>query len=116
MSDKWPEESKGVPALLFNGVEVALYQAVFQTFGGTMGVRPLRDDEESWYERIKCNLMFAPPESFANLLRQLRGVTSAGKEIFYLSSEEFVASSNQELSTLDDVFVGVLRDLRIDPG
>ncbi|MFS7905532.1 hypothetical protein Hanom_Chr01g00048791 [Helianthus anomalus] len=127
MSDKWPKESKEVPFLLFNGVEVALYQAAFQTFGGTMGVRPLRDHEESWYERIKCNLMFAPPESFANPPeategaripnpRPLHGVTSAGKETVYLSSEEFVASSNQELSTWDDVFVGVMRDLRIDPG
>ncbi|KAJ0611761.1 hypothetical protein HanHA300_Chr01g0019401 [Helianthus annuus] len=125
MSDKWPEESKEVPVLLFNGKEVALYQVVFKTFGRTMGVMPLRDDEESWYERIIRNLMFTPPESFANPpeptegaripnLRPLRGVTSAGKEIVYLSSEESVASSNHELSTWDDVFVGVLRDLGID--
>ncbi|KAF5801724.1 hypothetical protein HanRHA438_Chr06g0260641 [Helianthus annuus] len=69
--------------------------------------------------------MFAPAELFANPPvategahipnpRPLRGVTSAGKEIIYISSEESVASSNHELSSWDDVFAGVLRDLRID--
>ncbi|KAJ0779741.1 hypothetical protein HanPI659440_Chr06g0229861 [Helianthus annuus] len=69
--------------------------------------------------------MFAPAELFANPPvategahipnpRPLRGVTSAGKEIIYISSEESVASSNHELSSWDDVFAGVLRDLGID--
>ncbi|KAF5773638.1 hypothetical protein HanRHA438_Chr13g0601541 [Helianthus annuus] len=125
MSDKWPEQSKDVPMLQFNGEEAALYQSAFQTFSGTMGVRPLRDGKECWYEQIKPNFMFALVELFANPpvategvripnLRPCRAVTSAGKEIVYLSSEEFVASSKHELSFWDDVFAGVLRDLRID--
>ncbi|KAF5781849.1 hypothetical protein HanRHA438_Chr11g0501471 [Helianthus annuus] len=47
--------------------------------------------------------------------RPLRGVTSAGKEIIYLSSEESVGSSNEELSSWSKIFAGVLRDLGIDP-
>ncbi|MFS8034127.1 hypothetical protein Hanom_Chr17g01577581 [Helianthus anomalus] len=46
MSDKWPEQSKDVPVLLFDGQEVALYQSAFPTFPGTMGVRPLCGGEE----------------------------------------------------------------------
>ncbi|KAM0007766.1 hypothetical protein Hdeb2414_s0011g00373941 [Helianthus debilis subsp. tardiflorus] len=125
MSDRWPEWSKEVPVLLLNGEEVALYKSAFQTFSGAMGVRPLRDDEEFWYERIKTNFMFAPAELFANPPvategvripnpRPCRAMTSAGKEIVYLSSEESVASSNHELSSWNDVFEGVLRDLGID--
>ncbi|KAF5813714.1 hypothetical protein HanXRQr2_Chr03g0101971 [Helianthus annuus] len=125
MSDKWPEQSREVPVLLLNGEEVALYQSAFQTFGRAMGVKPLCDDEEFWYEQIKPNFMFAPAEMFANRHvategtripnpRPLHGVTSAGKEIVYLSSEEPVASSNHELSSWDDVFAGVLHDLGID--
>ncbi|MFS8007865.1 hypothetical protein Hanom_Chr14g01265951 [Helianthus anomalus] len=70
--------------------------------------------------------MYAPAEVFDTPLtvtkgaripkpRPLRGVTSAGKEIVYLSNEESVGSSNQELSSWSDIFVGVLRDLGIDP-
>ncbi|KAJ0800744.1 hypothetical protein HanPI659440_Chr03g0107101 [Helianthus annuus] len=73
MSDKWPEQSREVPVLLLNGEEVALCQSAFQTFGGTMGVRPLRDDEEFWYEQIKPNFMFAPAEMFANPLVATKG-------------------------------------------
>ncbi|XP_035841731.1 translation initiation factor IF-2-like isoform X2 [Helianthus annuus] len=47
--------------------------------------------------------------------RPLRSVTSAGKETFYLSSEESVGSSNGELSSLPKIFAGVLRDLGVDP-
>ncbi|KAJ0566151.1 hypothetical protein HanIR_Chr06g0270571 [Helianthus annuus] len=46
MSDKWSERSREVPVLLLHGEDVALYQSASQTFGGSMGVRPLRDDEE----------------------------------------------------------------------
>ncbi|XP_021985851.1 stress response protein NST1-like [Helianthus annuus] len=47
--------------------------------------------------------------------RPLRSVSSARKEIIYLSSGESVGSSNGELSSWSDIFVGVLRDLGIDP-
>ncbi|KAJ0615335.1 hypothetical protein HanIR_Chr02g0072961 [Helianthus annuus] len=47
--------------------------------------------------------------------RLLRSVTSAGKEVVYLSSEESVGSSNGELSSWSNIFAGVLRDLSIDP-
>ncbi|KAJ0702794.1 hypothetical protein HanPI659440_Chr14g0543701 [Helianthus annuus] len=126
MSDKWPARSKEVSVLLFNGEVAELYQSAFPTFGGAMGVRPLGDGEVFWYEQIKPNFMYAPVEVFAAPLtvtegaripkpRPLRGVTSAGKEIVYLSNEESVGSSNQELSSWSDIFAGVLRDLGIDP-
>ncbi|KAJ0791892.1 hypothetical protein HanOQP8_Chr01g0011091 [Helianthus annuus] len=45
----------------------------------------------------------------------LRAMTSVGKEIVYLSREEFVGSSNGELSSWSNIFAGVLRDQGIDP-
>ncbi|KAJ0493558.1 hypothetical protein HanIR_Chr12g0587531 [Helianthus annuus] len=91
-----------------------------------MGVRPLEPGEQYWYERIKGNFLYPPAGSFANPPtatedaqlpnpRPLRAVTSAGKEILYLSSEESVGSSNGELSSWSNIFAGVLRDLGIDP-
>ncbi|MFS7977672.1 hypothetical protein Hanom_Chr10g00906781 [Helianthus anomalus] len=117
MSDKWPERSKEVPQ--------ALYQSAFKTFAGTMGVRPLRDGEEFWHKQIKPRFIYIPAELFVNppvategthILnpRPCRVVTSAGEEIVYLSSEEFVASSDHDLRSWDVVFAGVLRDLGID--
>ncbi|MFS7943204.1 hypothetical protein Hanom_Chr06g00497511 [Helianthus anomalus] len=47
--------------------------------------------------------------------RPLQGVTSAGKKILYLSSKEFVGSSNEELSSWSNIFTGVLHNLGIDP-
>ncbi|KAJ0511807.1 hypothetical protein HanIR_Chr11g0556161 [Helianthus annuus] len=126
MSDQWSPSSREVPVLKIGDQEAQLYQAAFSTFGGSMGVRPLRDDEESWYDQIKGNLMFPVEGAFASpptstegaqypKLRPLRSVTSAGKEILYLSSEESVGSSNGELSSWSKIFAGVLRDLGIDP-
>ncbi|MFS7897858.1 hypothetical protein Hanom_Chr00s013295g01750461 [Helianthus anomalus] len=91
-----------------------------------MGVRPLREDEESWYEQIRGNFMYPVADAFATPStasegaqfpkpRPLRSVTSAGKEVVYLSSEESVGSSNGELSSWSNIFAGVLRDLEIDP-
>ncbi|MFS7911574.1 hypothetical protein Hanom_Chr02g00119751 [Helianthus anomalus] len=103
--------------------EVAqLYQSVFPTFGGAMGVRPLTGG----YEQIKNNFLYPPAGIFASPLtategthlpkpRTLRGVTSTRKEILYLSSEESVGSSNEELSSWSNIFAGVLCDLGIDP-
>ncbi|KAM0067681.1 hypothetical protein Hdeb2414_s0002g00064131 [Helianthus debilis subsp. tardiflorus] len=48
MSDKWPETSEEVPVLKFEEREANLYQAAFPTFGGSMGVRPLRSGEPYW--------------------------------------------------------------------
>ncbi|KAF5803022.1 hypothetical protein HanRHA438_Chr06g0275511 [Helianthus annuus] len=127
MSDKWPARSKEVPVLMFEGEVAQLYQSTFPTFGGAMGVRPLGDGEVFWYEQIKNNFLYPLTGIFANpptstkgaqlpKPRPLRGVTSAGKEILYLSSEESVRSSNEKLSSWSNIFAGVLRDLRIDPG
>ncbi|KAJ0539047.1 hypothetical protein HanHA300_Chr08g0281851 [Helianthus annuus] len=91
-----------------------------------MGVRPLGDGEVFWYEQIKNNFLYPPAGIFAcpptategaqlPKPRPLRGVTSAGKEILYLSSEESVGSSNEELSSWSNIFAGVLLNLRIDP-
>ncbi|MFS7936577.1 hypothetical protein Hanom_Chr05g00417201 [Helianthus anomalus] len=121
MSNKWSEQSKDVPVLLFNGEEAAFYQSVFPTFSRAMGVRALREGEEYWYEQIKPNFIYARAELFANPHvstegahirnpRPCRSMTPAGKEI---GSEESVASSDHELRSWDDVFAGVLRDLGI---
>ncbi|KAJ0705321.1 hypothetical protein HanPI659440_Chr14g0572191 [Helianthus annuus] len=126
MSDQWSPNSREVPVLKIGDQEAQLYQAAFSTFGGSMGVRPLRDDEESWYDQIKGNFMFPVEGAFASpptategaqypKPRPLHSVTSAGKEILYLSSEESVGSSNGELSSWSKIFAGVLRDLGIDP-
>ncbi|KAJ0432369.1 hypothetical protein HanIR_Chr17g0858411 [Helianthus annuus] len=110
MSDKWPERSEEVPVLMFNCEVAQLYQSAFPTFGGAMGVRPLGAGEVYWYEQIKSNFLYPPAGIFANpptategaqlpKPRPLRGVTSAGKEILYLSSEESVGSLHEKLSS-----------------
>ncbi|KAM0052160.1 hypothetical protein Hdeb2414_s0007g00245001 [Helianthus debilis subsp. tardiflorus] len=125
MSDQWSPNSKEVPVLKIGDQEAELYEAAFTTFGGSMGVRSLHNDEESWYDQIKGNFMFPVDGAFASpptategaqfpKPRPLRSVTSAGKEILYLSSEESVGSSSGELSSWSKIFVGVLRDLGID--
>ncbi|KAJ0615040.1 hypothetical protein HanIR_Chr02g0069441 [Helianthus annuus] len=126
MSDKWSETSSEFPILKFEDREAHLYQVAFPTFGGSMGVRPRESGEPYWYERIKCHFLYPLAGVFANPTtttegahlpnpRPLHDVTSAGKEILYLSSEESVGSSNGELSSWSNVFAGVLRDLGIDP-
>ncbi|KAF5805759.1 hypothetical protein HanXRQr2_Chr05g0213271 [Helianthus annuus] len=126
MSDQWPPESKEVPVLKFQDREVRLYQAAFPTFGGSMGVRPLEAGEQYWYDEIKSHFMYPVAGAFADPPiategahipnpRPLRALTSAGKEIVYLSSEESVGSSNGELSSWSNIFAGVLRELGIDP-
>ncbi|KAM0067325.1 hypothetical protein Hdeb2414_s0002g00059741 [Helianthus debilis subsp. tardiflorus] len=126
MSDQWPHESKELPVLKFEDREAQLYQVAFPTFGGSMGVRPLRSGEEYWYDRIKPRFMYPVPRAFADPPtategayipnpRPLCALTSAGKEVVYLSSEESVGSSNEELSSWSDIFAGVLHDLGIDP-
>ncbi|MFS7998372.1 hypothetical protein Hanom_Chr12g01152941 [Helianthus anomalus] len=74
-----------------------LYQTVFPTFGGAMGVRPLEQGEQYWYERIKGHFLYPPAGSFADPPTATEG------------------SSNGELSSWSNIFVGVLRDLGIDP-
>ncbi|KAM0039886.1 hypothetical protein Hdeb2414_s0012g00387241 [Helianthus debilis subsp. tardiflorus] len=126
MSDKWPKTSNEVPILKFEDREAHLYQAAFPTFGGSMGVRPLQSGEPYWYEQIKGHFLYPPAGAFANTPTATEGahlpnprplcvVTSAGKEILYLSSEESVGSSNGELSSWSNIFAGVLCDLGIDP-
>ncbi|KAF5772431.1 hypothetical protein HanRHA438_Chr13g0587591 [Helianthus annuus] len=124
MSDKWPQRSKDVPVLLFDGEGCALSKCL-PNFFWSNGREAPRDVEEYWYEQIKLNFMYAPAELFAARPvategahipnpRPCRAMTPVGKEIVYLSSEEFVASSDHELRSWDDVFAGVLRDLGID--
>ncbi|XP_021996358.1 uncharacterized protein LOC110893564 [Helianthus annuus] len=126
MSDQWPTDSKEVSVFKFQGREARLYQAAFPTFGGSMGVRPLEAGEQYWYEEIRRHFMYPIAGAFADPPsategahipnpRPLRAITSAGKEILYLSSEESVGSSNGELSSWSNVFAGVLRNLGIDP-
>ncbi|KAJ0441599.1 hypothetical protein HanIR_Chr16g0799621 [Helianthus annuus] len=125
MSDKWPERSKDVSTLLFNGEgKLRFIRVRSKLFSRAMGVRPLRDDEEFWYEQIKPNFIYAraklfstPPATTEGARipnpRPCRAMTPAGKEIVYISSEESLASSDHELRSWDDVFAGVLRDLEI---
>ncbi|KAJ0493652.1 hypothetical protein HanIR_Chr12g0588561 [Helianthus annuus] len=126
MSHQWLEDSNEVPVLKFQDREAHLYQAAFPTFDGSMGVRPLESGKHYWYERIKGHFLFPLAGAFANPPtstkgvhlpnpRPLRAVTSAGKEILYLSSKESIWSSNGELSSWSNIFAGVLRDLGIDP-
>ncbi|KAJ0467071.1 hypothetical protein HanIR_Chr14g0679221 [Helianthus annuus] len=126
MSDQWSPDSKEVPVLKIGDQEAQLYQAAFATFGGSMGVRPLREDEESWYKQIRGNFMYPVADAFTSpptategaqfpKPRPLRSVTSARKEVVYLYSEESVGSSNGELSSWSNIFAGVLHDLGIDP-
>ncbi|KAM0018466.1 hypothetical protein Hdeb2414_s0026g00674391 [Helianthus debilis subsp. tardiflorus] len=125
MSDQWSPSSREVPVLKLGDQEAQLYQAAFTTFGGSMGVRLVRDDEESWYDQIKGNFMFPVADAFASpptategahypKTRPLRSVTSAGKEVVYLSSEESVGSSSGALSSWSKIFADLLRDLGID--
>ncbi|MFS8035249.1 hypothetical protein Hanom_Chr17g01590841 [Helianthus anomalus] len=126
MSDKWLVDFENVHVLLLDGEETVLYQSAFPTFVGVMGTRPLRDGEEFWLEQIRPNFMYARIEAFvASPLategaripnpKPSRAITSAGKEIVYLSSEESVATSEHELNPSHDLFAGVLRNLVIDP-
>ncbi|KAJ0489429.1 hypothetical protein HanHA300_Chr12g0443981 [Helianthus annuus] len=126
ISDQWPQDSEEVPVLKFQGKEARLYQAVFPTFGGSMGGRPLRPSEHYWYDTIKARFMYPVDGAFTDPPtategahipnpRPVRAVTSAGKVILYLSREESVGSSNGELSSWSNILAGVLRDLGIDP-
>ncbi|KAJ0526838.1 hypothetical protein HanHA300_Chr09g0327611 [Helianthus annuus] len=126
MSDQWVAGSTDVLVLKFDDREAHLYQVAFPTFSRSMGVRPLRAGEEYWYDQIKGHFMYPVADAFADPPtttegahipnpRPLRVLTSAGKEIVYLSSEESVGSSNGELSSWSTIFAGVLRDLGIDP-
>ncbi|KAF5767050.1 hypothetical protein HanXRQr2_Chr15g0722651 [Helianthus annuus] len=126
MSDQWPADSKDVLVLKFEDKEAHLWQVAFPAFGGSMGVHPLAAGEQYCYEEIKGYFMYPVAGAFANPPtsaegahipnpRPLRTMTSAGKEIVYLSSEESVGSSNRELSSWSNIFAGVLRDLGIDP-
>ncbi|XP_022031253.1 uncharacterized protein LOC110932208 [Helianthus annuus] len=74
MSDQWSPDSKEVPVLKIGDQEAHMYQAAFATFGGSMGVRPLRDDEECWYEQIRGNFMYPVADAFASPPTATEGV------------------------------------------
>ncbi|XP_035834057.1 uncharacterized protein LOC118482608 [Helianthus annuus] len=80
MSDRWSPSSREVPVLKLGDQEVQLYQAAFTTFGGSMGVRAVRDDEESWYDQIKGNFMFPAADAFASppTATEAKGKAGAG--------------------------------------
>ncbi|KAM0040741.1 hypothetical protein Hdeb2414_s0012g00397631 [Helianthus debilis subsp. tardiflorus] len=127
--DAWNLKLIATPNRIFGEnvlVAAHLYQAAFPTFGGFMEVRPLEPGEQYWNEHIKGHFLYPPAGTFANpptategahlpSPRPLQAVTSAGKEILYLFSEESVGSSNGELSSWSNIFAGVLRDLGTDP-
>ncbi|KAJ0441463.1 hypothetical protein HanIR_Chr16g0798041 [Helianthus annuus] len=126
MSDKWHEDNESVPVLLFDEQEARLKQCAFPTFVGVMGKRPLRDGEEFWLEQIRPNFMYtrlnafaAPPLATEGVRipnpRPCRAITSTGKVIVYLSSEESVDSSECKLSPSHNLFAGVLHNLGVDP-
>ncbi|KAJ0799130.1 hypothetical protein HanLR1_Chr00c2196g0837351 [Helianthus annuus] len=109
MSDRWSPDIKEVPVLKIGDQDAQLYQAAFATFAGSMGVRPLREDEESWYEQIRGNFMYPVADAFAAppiategvqfpKPRPLRSVTPAGKEVLYLYSEESVCCATWGLT------------------
>ncbi|KAM0026036.1 hypothetical protein Hdeb2414_s0020g00553451 [Helianthus debilis subsp. tardiflorus] len=125
MSDRWPHGILNVPVLLLDGEEVVLYHRTFPAHAGVMGVRPLRAGEEYWSEQIRPNFLYARADVFAvppvategahiPNPRPCRATAHAGKEIVYLSSEESIASSENELNLPHDVFSGVLHNLGID--
>ncbi|KAM0066269.1 hypothetical protein Hdeb2414_s0002g00046731 [Helianthus debilis subsp. tardiflorus] len=125
MSDQWSPSSKEVPVLNIDDQGATLSSCLLHIWWFHC-VRPVRDDEESWYDQIKGNFMFPAADAFASpptategaqfpKPRPLRSVSSAGKKIFYLSSDESVGSSSGELSPWSEIFTGVLRDLGIDP-
>ncbi|MFS7903765.1 hypothetical protein Hanom_Chr01g00027921 [Helianthus anomalus] len=111
MSDKWPETCNEVPILKFEDREVHLYQAAFPTFGGSMGVRLLQLGEPYFYEQIKGHFLYPPARAFANPPtasegahvpnpQALAAVTSAGKEILYLSNEESKKPSKKKKNVI----------------
>ncbi|MFS7929378.1 hypothetical protein Hanom_Chr04g00331841 [Helianthus anomalus] len=107
MSDKWLARNKEMHVLMFNGEVDELYQSAFPTL------------VELWACDLWEMVFATPPTAIEGAYlpkpRLLPGVTSAVKEIVYLSSEESVGSSNHELSSCFEIFAGVLRDLGIDP-
>ncbi|MFS7954501.1 hypothetical protein Hanom_Chr07g00631231 [Helianthus anomalus] len=83
-------------------LEIDLYHRTFPTNVGVMGTRPLRDDEELWYEQIRMNFMYLTADDFADphaategarILnpRPCRAITPVGEEVILLSSEESIA-------------------------
>ncbi|KAJ0861076.1 hypothetical protein HanPSC8_Chr12g0502651 [Helianthus annuus] len=119
MSDQWSPSSRELPRR--NSIRLPSQPLVAPWAFALCAMM-----REGWYDQIKGNFMFPPADVFASppdategaqypKPRPLRSVTSAGKETFYLSSEESVGSSNGELSSLPKIFAGVLRDLGVDP-
>ncbi|MFS7920976.1 hypothetical protein Hanom_Chr03g00231191 [Helianthus anomalus] len=110
MSDKWPNTRTDVPVLILDGV----------------GMCPVHDDEELWYEQIQDNFMYPPADTFAasptstegahilNLM-SCRAITPAVEEVVLLSSGEYIASSKHGLNSPSYVFAGSLRELGVDP-
>ncbi|KAF5789080.1 hypothetical protein HanRHA438_Chr09g0377731 [Helianthus annuus] len=112
MSDKWPETSYEVLVLKFEdrGMGTPLSSS-FSHVWWVYGCAPATIWEPYWYEQIKGNFVYPPAGVFANppyategaLLpktRPLRGVTSAGKEILFLSSKRSVGSSQEDFELM----------------
>ncbi|MFS7965041.1 hypothetical protein Hanom_Chr08g00757441 [Helianthus anomalus] len=96
MSDKWPETSNEVHILKFEDRGAPLSSCF----------------PHIWW--IKGHFLYPPAGAFANPPaategahlpnpRPLRAVTSTGKEILYLSSEESIRTSNGELSSWSNI-------------
>ncbi|MFS7976990.1 hypothetical protein Hanom_Chr10g00898871 [Helianthus anomalus] len=121
MSDQWPEDSHEVPVLKFQDRGELLSPPLvgrwacarwrLASSSDTNGSKvifciPQLELSPIHLLLLKVRIYLPPPP--------LRGVTSAGKEVVYLSSEESVGSSNGGLSSWSNIFAGVLRDLGID--
>ncbi|KAJ0801173.1 hypothetical protein HanPI659440_Chr03g0114291 [Helianthus annuus] len=137
MSDKWPNTSTNVPVLHLDGVatkaqrlchfaEIELYHRAFPANAGVIGVRPVHDDEELWYEQIQDNFIYPLADTFAasptategaHILNPMpcRAITPAEEEVVLLSSGESIASSEHGLNSPSYAFTGSLCELGVDP-
>ncbi|KAJ0809373.1 hypothetical protein HanPI659440_Chr01g0014061 [Helianthus annuus] len=106
ISDKRPCDILEVPIFLQEGIEIDLYHRAFPTCSGVMGMRPLCEGEQLWYDKIWVNFMYATADAFATPPtategarflnpRPCKAITSAGEEVIMLSSEESIASTKQ---------------------
>ncbi|KAJ0668772.1 hypothetical protein HanPI659440_Chr17g0693381 [Helianthus annuus] len=116
----WYLKLKATPNRIF-GENVLVAAQMSEKWPGTSNEIPILKFED----KDKGHFLYPPAGAFANPPtategahlpnpRPLRAVTSAGKEILYLSSEESIGSSNGELSYWSNIFAGVLCDLGID--
>ncbi|MFS7954175.1 hypothetical protein Hanom_Chr07g00627201 [Helianthus anomalus] len=78
-----------------------------------------------WYDQIRVNFIYPRAELFATPPTATEGVrflnprpcwaiTHAAEELIMLYSDEFIASSNQRLTSFRNACAGALHDLGVD--